>query len=988
MRRIKVLGCVSVVATTLVAAALTTPAAVALSSGVSFSADDLPTWQANGVVWSIGQAKGKVYAGGAFTQLRPPTGGTGTAVSRASFAVLDAETGNPDSCQLDVTLSGSSGTVRSVIASPDGSTVYIGGNFSNVGGTTVSRVAAIDTASCTVKPLRVSSISSTVYALALSSNTLYVGGAFNTVAGATRNQFAAVNATTGALLPFTANAGLTGRDAAVKPDGRAIAVSPDGTKVALGGKFDTVNGVDSHALAIVDATSGSNLRTYPSNFIHRDSTVQSLITAGTGLFAGDEGTGSGVFDGRLAIDWTSMDQTWRDTCLGATQAVLAYQGTLYSASHAHDCSSMGEFPDGQRNYFNAEPLSSPTLLGWHPQANDGIGEGIGPRALSVATGKTTGKDYLWAAGEFTKINGNAQQSLTRFGTTDTGLPPTINPVAQAMMDGTVQVRFRSVVDGDDSDLTYKVFRNGATTPLWTGTAKSLWWTRPQITVVDSTVTAGTTYTYRVTASDGTNTTALSGSVSAKATSKTSDYSTAVQADGPSFYWRFDETSGTWVQDRSGSTVTGVNGLAYNAPTLGADGAVTGSKAYAFDGTDDQIVTDQPVVGPGTYTLETWIKTDTTAGGKIIGFGDGRPRTDTNVSVNSSNYDRQIYMENDGHLDFGAYDGGTQVIRSNASYNDNKWHHVVATQGAKGMNLYVDGASVARNTVTGAQAYYGVWHVGGDNLNSWPNQPSSSYFKGSIDETAVYPTALTGQQVAAHYTAGGGTPNVNTRPTDAYGAAVYDADPDLYWRLDEASGSTAADATFDGVHPGTVGSAAQLGQAGKVGKAVTTSSTPDSLVVGPQTPAPTDFSLQLWFKSTTTSGGKLIGFENTTSGNGSSYDKHVYLNDSGQLLFGVYTGGPAVLKATDAYNDGQWHQVVATQDSSAGMKLYVDGQLKDSNNVTTHENGLGYWRVGGGNLDGWPDSPTSGLFSGSVDEVAVYGKVLSGSTIASQYALGQ
>ncbi|MGI3782953.1 MAG: LamG-like jellyroll fold domain-containing protein [Janthinobacterium lividum] len=970
------------------AVGLTGGPASALSSGVGFSADAQPTWQADGVVWSIAQAQGKVYAGGTFTQLRPPAGGSGAAVSRANFAVLDAETGNPDGCKLDVTFSGGSPTVRSVIASPDGATVYIGGNFSNVGGTTVSRVAAIDTATCTVKPLRIASISSTVWALTLSGSTLYLGGAFKSVKGATRNQFAAVDVRTGGLLPFVADAGLTGRASTVAADGRAMAISPDGSKVALGGEFDTINGADSHSLAIVDAVTGAVVRSYPNNFLHRDSVTKSLITAGNGLYAGNEGSGSGVFDGRFAIDWTTMDQTWRDTCLGATQAVLAYQGTLYSASHAHDCSSMSEFPDGQRNYFNAEPLTTPTLLGWHPQANDGIGEGIGPRALSVATGKTTGKDYLWAAGEFTKINGAAQQSLTRFGTTDIGNPSTVSQVSEPASDGSIQVRFRTVVDADDTELTYRVYRDGASTPIWTGTARSMWWTRPQLTVVDSAVTAGTTYTYRVTASDGTNTSALSTSTSATATGTRPDYASTVRADSPTFYWRFDETSGTWVQDSSGATTSGVDGLSYNNPSKAVSGAISDSTAYSFDGVDDQVVPDQVAAGPSTYTLETWIRTTTTTGGKIIGFGDGRPRTDTSVLTPSTNYDRHIYMENGGRLDFGAYTGSYRLARSTASYNDGTWHHVVGVQGPAGLTLYVDGVTVGRNTNVGAGSYNGVWHIGGDNVAGWPNQPSSGYFKGLIDETAVYPTALSARQVVAHYVAGGGSPTT-ARPTDPYGASVYEAGPDLYWRLEQTSGTTAVDTTPTGQNFGTIGAAVQLGQPGQVngGRAAATSNQADSLIVSPRLSSPNELTLQMWFSTTTTTGGKLVGMENTASGNGTTYDKMIYLTDTGKLVFGVYTGGKQTLQTAASYNDGRWHQVVATQGPS-GMHLYVDGQLQTSNAVTTNQASGGYWRVGGGNLANWPSSPTTGLYSGLVDEVAIYGKSLPAATIATQYNLGR
>jgi hypothetical protein len=760
MRKPAAIFAAAAVIVTAISAGLSVQPAAALSPGVAFNAENLPTWQANGVVWSIGQSRGKVFAGGTFTQIRPPSGGTGAVQNRSALAIFDAETGNPDSCQLNVTLSGGTPTVRSVVTSADGATVYIGGNFSNVGGVGVSRVAALDVGSCKVKPLRVSGVSSMVYAMAVSGNTLYLGGAFNSVGGQVRRQFAAVNATTGALLPFVANAGLVNRPTTATADGRALAVSPDGTKVALGGEFDTINGQDSHSIAVVSATNtsatGANVRNYPAGFIHRDSITKTLHTNGNTLYGGNEGTGAGVFDGRFAIDWGTLNQKWRDTCLGATQAVLVYKDTLYAASHAHDCSSMNAFQNGSRNYFTAQSTTNAALYQWFPRANDGIGEGLGPRALTVATGRTTGKNYLWSAGEFTQINGAAQQSLTRFGPDDTKNPPTPAASAEALTSGAIQVRFRTVVDPDDSDLTYSVFRNGSATPIWTGKAKSMWWTRPQVTFVDATVNAGTSYSYRVRVSDGRNTSGLSGAAAATARTRPTDYPSTVIADGAQFYWRYDEASGAWIQDRSRATTTGKNGLALMGVTRGVVGAITNdpSKAAGFDGVDDYIWNDQYAPAPSTYSIETWFKTNTTSGGKIIGYGNGRPRTDNGATTLSGRYDRHVYMDNTGRLNFGVYSGGTKMVRSGAAYNDNRWHHLVATQGAGGMNLYVDGVSVGSNAVSTAQSFYGVWHVGGDKLTGWPNRPTSDMFKGTIDETAVYGTVLTATQVANHFSRGG------------------------------------------------------------------------------------------------------------------------------------------------------------------------------------------------------------------------------------------
>lgn len=53
--------------------ALPQPAA-ALTAPVAFTADDLPTWQTNGIVWALAEAGGTVFAGGTFSQVRPPEG--------------------------------------------------------------------------------------------------------------------------------------------------------------------------------------------------------------------------------------------------------------------------------------------------------------------------------------------------------------------------------------------------------------------------------------------------------------------------------------------------------------------------------------------------------------------------------------------------------------------------------------------------------------------------------------------------------------------------------------------------------------------------------------------------------------------------------------------------------------------------------------------------------------------------------------------------
>ena len=66
-----------------------------------------------------------------------------------------------------------------------------------------------------------------------------------------------------------------------------------------------------------------------------------------------------------------------------------------------------------------------------------------------------------------------------------------------------------------------------------------------------------------------------------------------------------------------------------------------------------------------------------------------------------------------------------------------------------MALYVDGVRVGQRTdTTAGEAYLGYWRLGGDNLGGWPARPSTNNFIGSVDEVAVYPTALTQEQILA------------------------------------------------------------------------------------------------------------------------------------------------------------------------------------------------------------------------------------------------
>ena len=454
----------------------------------------------------------------------------------------------------------------------------------------------------------------------------------------------------------------------------------------------------------------------------------------------------------------------------------------------------------------------------------------------------------------------------------------------------------------------------------------------------------------------------------------STYAQTVLSQGAGTYWRLGEaTAGTAIDQvgyNDGAESAGVTGDAAGAIIGDTDTAVTLSGAITAIAS-----TRAPITAPDTFTAQAWFRTTSNTGGRIIGM--------SNLAVSNSNVDdRHTYLDNAGHLYFGVNNGSPRTLNTTKTYNDGQWHQVVTSLGADGMTLYVDGLRVAKRAdVTTGRAYSGYWRVGGDNLNGWPAKPTG-YLWGTVDEASIYPTVLTKDQVLAQYVASGRPSPLPSAPTDSYDAAVYSDQPDLFYRLGESSGIVATD-TSASLNPGTYVGASTRGVLGAINGSPDPSTTFDGstgfVACNSSFAAPSTFRAEAWFKTTTTRGGKIIGFGNAATGLSTSYDRHVYLQNDGKVVFGVYTGVQVTVISPTAYNDGQWHHVVATQGSD-GMTLYLDAQLIGSNATTNAQNYPGFWRIGADRT--W--NSLSPYLAGSIDEAAVYPRALSASRVIAHW----
>lgn len=971
------------------------------------SADALPTVQINGVVYSQVISGSTVYAVGEFTSARPAGSAAGTnETARSNILSYDLTTG-----QLNTGFTASlNGRGYSVAVSSDGTRVFVSGDFTQVNGISHPYVAALDATTGAPVDSWAASTNARTRALSVSGNVVYIGGIFTVADGQARTRIAALDATTGALLSFAPTA-----------DQEVMTIlSPAGSgKVIAGGHLQYANGQETDGLAAFNASDGSLIpwtTTKPDGTTAStygifpnygtDSAFYSMTTDGTRLIVTAYNYhGPSGFENSASIILSSGQVEWVNGCKGDTYSSAYMSGVVYVTGHAHDCGmlqgnpqvnpnayqrtlaeTVGPASDGRVNTYQSYlGWKAPELLHWLPTLDPGSYTGQTQAAWSVAADANSG--YVVLGGEFPRVNGVAQAGLVRFKTNSLNKegPQSLTdskPVLTALGSHAVRVAWTLSWDRDNRNLKYEILRGTAlasATVVRTLNYDSAWWNRPVVDFVDLAAPVNATSTYRIRATDPLNNVQVSPTtaVTTPTGDASSTYAGAVTADAPSDYWRLGEPSGTtaydWSNTPSDLTLDSAN-------TRNVPGALPeGNTATTFPGTATVPggTTGSTVTAPTALTVEAWINTTSTVGGKIVGFGNS-------ATAASSTTDRHLYMDTAGKLYFGVTSASTaRTLVSPLAYNDGQWHHVVGTIGSGGESLYVDARQVGfRSDTTSAQGANGYWRVGGDSLSGWAGTHQNA-FVGSVDEVAIYPFVLASSRVAAHYNASGRTASTTPRPTDAYGGAVYDAGPSSYWRLNEASGTVAADSSYNGTAPATYFNGVVQGRPGVAGTAAQFDGVDDVVSSASSVVNPTTYSEELWFSTTTTRGGKLIGFGSAQTGNSAKLDRHVIMLNTGQLTFGTYNGSRYVITSLAAYNDGKWHHTVATQGSD-GMKLYVDGQLVGTNANTTPQNNTGYWRVGGDVTWG---GTASNYIAATIDEPAVYPLVLTAAQVQDHFAKG-
>jgi hypothetical protein len=413
--------------------------------------------------------------------------------------------------------------------------------------------------------------------------------------------------------------------------------------------------------------------------------------------------------------------------------------------------------------------------------------------------------------------------------------------------------------------------------------------------------------------------------------------------------------------------------------MGGVGFASGVSGQGFllDGVNDYVrIPDSPSLHiSNEFTLEMWFKRDDASSyGTLL---DKRNWTTCNYGViMSADWGFQIYY-NDPNIN----DGNMFEISFSTVPAPGEFHHLAGTfrqvdLGHVEVKTYVNAQLVRTDTLRGNLATT----FNGDALAiGSARDGASDYFRGVIDEIALYSHALSASEVQSNYTAI--VRNIPPPPpppppsTNTGGlVALWHADGNAQDSVGSNHGTVMGGASFS---PGVLGQAFSLDGV-------------DDYIRVPDASAlhlSGELTLEMWFKREDASSyGALIDKRNWTTCNfgvimSPDWGFQLYYNDpnisDGNMFEISFSGVPSA---------GIFHHLAGTfRQMDAGhveLKTYVDGQLVRAD---TLRGNLANTFNGDVLSIGTPRDGLGGsFFHGAIDEVALYSRALSASEILSNY----
>jgi hypothetical protein len=337
-----------------------------------------PPCQANGRVIAVAYRGDTLFLGGQFSQVGGQSRNNLAACNAASGAVLGW---NPNA----------NGAVRAIRVS-NGGRVFVGGDFTSVGGAARSRIASLSPASGAAYGFNPGTNNS-VKAITFSNSgsTVYAGGDFSSAAGAARSRLAAFNATSGALSTGFRPSISNGSDFATV---LAMDVSADGNTLYFAGDFARLNGASRRNAGAV-STGVATLRAWSPSATGDVVGDLTLSTSGRTVFVGGRATGGYV---QAYGPTTGGTPVWNVSANGDVEALAIISTTLYVGGHFTNLGGSA------RNHLAALTASGSVITSWNPTADGTRG----------AYGAAITSSRVAFGGEFDNAGGQAHAGVVQF----------------------------------------------------------------------------------------------------------------------------------------------------------------------------------------------------------------------------------------------------------------------------------------------------------------------------------------------------------------------------------------------------------------------------------------------------------------------------------------------------------------------------------------------------------------------------------------------
>ncbi len=212
------------------------------------------------------------------------------------------------------------------------------------------------------------------------------------------------------------------------------------------------------------------------------------------------------------------------------------------------------------------------------------------------------------------------------------------------------------------------------------------------------------------------------------------YYNSIMSLSPMAYWRLGESSGTTAFDETGTH----HGTYVNNPTLGESGLLVGDGDTAVTFEPTEYVTVVPITGVQSFSC-LFKSFDTTADYQALAnsYIDNTDRFTICINGQPADTSPMLLIANGIFVQ-----GDTQVT-------DGLRHHCVVSYNGVTTDWWVDGIKQT-NSFSGNMFSYGG---GFEYISAYKyNSAVEARGTGTMDEVAIFPTALTQEQVIALYQA--------------------------------------------------------------------------------------------------------------------------------------------------------------------------------------------------------------------------------------------